>query len=244
MELSVVQYLVLFLVVALSAGIQGSIGFGFSFLAVPAFLLITPDVLPTAGIVLGLPMAIAAVCREPAAVDYRRMAQMTIGRLPGTVLGTVMVVAVPAARLSVMFGVLLLVAVLLSAFAPPFEAETGWFLTAGAFSGLMGTAAAVGGPPIGLVMQRHDGATIRATIGLTFGVGVCISLAALAISGQVRASQLSFVVLMLPSLAIGFWSSGRIRGLIDRNRLIRPLILAFAGVSAAAAVVQGIVNGP
>ena len=56
---------------------------------------------------------------------------------------------------------------------------------AGATSGLLGTATAIGGPPMALVWQRNSGARLRGTMSGFFLVGSVMSLVVLAVTGAV-----------------------------------------------------------
>ena len=58
-------------------------------------------------------------------------------------------------------------------------------MLAGATSGVLGTATAIGGPPMALVWQRKSGARLRGTMSGFFLVGSVMSIAALAATGAV-----------------------------------------------------------
>ncbi len=57
---------------------------------------------------------------------------------------------------------------------------------AGAASGVLGTATAIGGPPMALVWQRNTGARLRGTMSGFFLVGSVMSIAALAVDWSHR----------------------------------------------------------
>ena len=103
----------------------------------------------------------------------------------------------------------------------------------------MGTAAAVGGPPLAIAYQRRPGPQLRSTLAATFVLGSTISLLALGIAGKVRADHLLLALELLPALAAGLFVSTRLRALLDRAWL-RPTVLAFAALAGAAAVLRGL----
>lgn len=78
---------VLALAVALGAVIQGSIGFGYALLAVPAMALLLPWTVPVTPLLLALPMTLLMSTREWRSIDMKGFALITAGRLVGTVAG-------------------------------------------------------------------------------------------------------------------------------------------------------------
>src|SRR3546814_15753694 len=62
-------------------------------------------------------------------------------------------------------------------------------LVAGVVSGVTGTAAGIGGPPLALLYQHRPGSTIRSTLAAAFLVGTALSLATLAVAGEFGPSQ-------------------------------------------------------
>jgi len=74
--------------VVAGAVIQGTIGFGFAFVAVPTLTLLQPAALPAALLLLALPMTIAMAVREWSSIDLRGFAYATAGRIVGTAVVT------------------------------------------------------------------------------------------------------------------------------------------------------------
>src|SRR3546814_12225619 len=62
-------------------------------------------------------------------------------------------------------------------------------LVAGVVSGVTGTAAGIGGPPLALLYQHRPGSTIRSTLAAAFLVATALSLATLAVAGEVGSSR-------------------------------------------------------
>ena len=225
--------------VVASGIIQGSIGFGFSFVAVPVFTVVAPEALPATAILLGLPMAGYMAFKEREAINVPTFVYLSLGRLPGTAIGALLLVLVPAARLSTLFGCMLIGAVAVSALGPDVRPRRRTFLAAGLMSGLMGTAAALGGPPLGLAMQGQSAGALRATLGMTFSVGVCVSVGALAVTGHVTVEHLLLAALLLPAIALGITLSSITRKLLGQNWL-RPAVLSFAALAGLGTTVQGL----
>ena len=82
------------LAVAVAAGaiIQGSIGFGYALVAVPAMVLLLPWAVPVTPLFLALPMTLLMSAREWRSIDLSGFALITAGRLLGTAVGVVLLV--------------------------------------------------------------------------------------------------------------------------------------------------------
>ena len=220
--------------------IQGSIGFGFSLVAAPVLALVHPEALPATLLLLGAPLNAFVAFRERRSVDLRGLTSILGGRVVGAVVGAGLLVVVPARFLSALFGVLILVAVVLSAVRPAFRPRQRLRFVAGVASGIMATGAAVGGPALALVYQDRPGAVLRSTLAVFFLFGLVVSLAALTVAGKITASQVALSVRLLPALGIGLAASRPATRLIDR-RSLRPAVLAFSSISASVAIVKGII---
>jgi uncharacterized membrane protein YfcA len=105
-------------------------------------------------------------------------------------------------------------------------------LGAGLVSGVSGTAASIGGPPVALLYQDQTGPQVRATMAAYFTAGTVLSLAGLLVGGQVGGEDVVAAGALLPFVVAGFLLSGPARRLLDRG-WVRPAVLA---VSIAGAV--------
>ena len=119
--------------------------------------------------------------KERRAIDVSGLAYVLSGRLLGTLGGVGLLLLVPDRYLSVLFGVLVVLAALTSAVSPDLPLRSPTRLAGGVVSGVMGTAAGIGGPPLALVYQSRSGPVVRSTLALAFFVGTAISLLALAL---------------------------------------------------------------
>jgi uncharacterized membrane protein YfcA len=130
----------------------------------------------------------------------------------------------------------------MSAVGPNFEAGNKAQFLGGVASGIMGTAAGIGSPPLALVNQNRPGAQLRSTLAISFVVGTLISLAALFRVGMVREWHILFALELLPALLIGLLVSNFAIPLLDRKWL-RPALLTFAGCAAAITILRGYLGG-
>ena len=225
--------------VGVGAVIQGAIGFGYALVAAPVLALVLPTALPAALLFLAFPLTGFMAIRERRSIDSRGFLWITAGRVLGTGAGVALLELVPASSLSVLFGTLIVAAAALSALGPAFEAGTRTRFAAGVASGVMGTAAAVGGPALALVYQSRPGPELRSTLALSFVVGLILSLGALALAGEVAGWHVILAASLLPALLAGLAASRLAAGAVDR-RWLRTAVLAFAGAAGLAAVVKGL----
>jgi uncharacterized protein len=224
--------------VAAGAVIQGSIGFGYALLAVPAMVLLLPWAVPVTPLFLALPMTLLMSAREWRSIDLGGFALITAGRLLGTVAGVVLLVLAPKGYLSMLTGLLILTAALGSFLKPTFEVNKRTRLAGGVASGVVGTVAALGGTPLALVYQDRSGAELRSTLAISFVVGIAMSLVGLGLAGQVEGRHVLLALQLLPCMLVGLWVS---RWVVERldERWLRPAVLAFAAAAGLVIILLG-----
>jgi uncharacterized membrane protein YfcA len=222
------------------AFVQGSVGFGVNILASPLLALVEPEAVPATLVLSAIPLAVGMVVREHRHIDRMGLRWSLVGRLPGTALGAWLVAVLAADSLSVAVGALVLVSVVMSVTAPPLRVTPGSALTIGAVSGAMGTTAAIGGPPVALLYQHHPGPVLRSTTGAIYVVGTLLSLAALAVAGQVTGDHVRLALVLVPAIVAGLALATRVRHHVDAGRL-RPAVLVVAAVAGLATLLKGLV---
>ena len=229
---------VLAVAVAAGAVIQGSIGFGYALLAVPAMALVLPWAVPVTPLLLALPMTVLMGAREWRSIDTNGFVLITAGRLVGTVAGVALLVLAPKGWLSALTGLLIVAAALGSFLSPGFEVNDRTRIAGGLASGVVGTVAALGGTPLALVYQDRSGPELRSTLAVSFVVGILMSLAGLWLAGKVEARHAVLALELLPCLLVGLWAS---RWVVERldERWLRPAVLAFATFAGVAIVFLG-----
>ena len=151
--------------------------------------------------------------------------------MPGTVVGALAVAALPVLFLHVTIGLLVLLGVAVSVWAPHLQPTRRVLLGAGVISGVTGTVAAIGGPPIALVYQHASGPRIRATLAMYFALGTLLFVVALTVTGSFGRHEAVLSAILLPGTVLGFLASGPVLKVVDAGR-IRPLVLGAAVLSA------------
>jgi uncharacterized membrane protein YfcA len=219
------------LVVALSALVQGAVGYGMALVAAPLLALVDATLVPVPLILLTSVHAVLAVVRDGRHADWAGVGWAMLGRLPGTGLGVLAVVALSQRLFSLLVGLGVLACVVLSLLPWRPRPRPGSLLLAGLVSGAGGTAAAIGGPPIALLYQDAAGSRIRGTIAGYFVLGSVTSIIALAAAGQVTGSSLANTAVLTPFLLAGFALSAPARQVLD-NGWTRYAVLTVAAASA------------
>jgi uncharacterized membrane protein YfcA len=216
--------------VAVGAVIQGSIGFGYAFVAVPAMALLYTEAVPVTPLLLALPMTVLMSAREWKSIDVSGFFLITGARAVGTALGVALLVFIPASFLSVLVGLLIVAAALMSFLSPNFEVNNKSRLAGGVASGVTSTTAAIGGAPLALIYQDRSGAELRSTLAISFVAGIAISLVGLALAGKVEGWHFVLALELLPGLLIGLWASRWAVKALD-ERWLRPTVLGFAAAA-------------
>jgi uncharacterized membrane protein YfcA len=216
---------------ALGGLVQGSVGFGLALISVPIFALVRPELVPGPMVVVGCLHTVLSVLREHEHVDWRGVGWATLGLLPGTVIGALLVDSLPQRLFAVVVGSGVLGFTVLAAVSPRVRPTPPALTTAGFVSGTFGTAMAIGGPPVALLYQQEQGARIRSTLSAYFLLGAAPSVLALVLTGHLDGHDVGLAAVLAPFLVAGFVLSGPARRLVDGGR-IRWAVLGFAGVSA------------
>ena len=224
-------------VVFVGATVQASLGIGLGMIAAPILAITDPDFVPVAIIVAVIPLSGMTAWAERRYIDRRGVALTLGGRIPGVVLGALIISRVSTDALGIVVGISVLVAVAVSASGKKLNVGNGVLGVAGFVSGFMATATGVGGPPIALTYQHADPPTMRATISTFFAVGALMSLAALTVAGQVSSRQVELSLLVLPSTAFGMLVAARYRDRLD-PAVVRSAVLAICTFSAVSLLVE------
>jgi uncharacterized membrane protein YfcA len=225
--------------VFVGAVVQGGIGFGLGLMASPLIAITNPDVMPGAVQVVNATLPLFTLAAEWRRIDWRGLGFGLLGRLPGSVIGAVVVVYVSTSALGVLVGVMVVAAVALTARAPAVPRNGITVTAAGFLSGITGTATGIGGPPMALVYQSARGPQIRATLALFFLVSAVQSLGVLAVVGKLPARALGTGAALIPFMILGFAVSGPLRRRLDGGRL-RVAVLVVAAVSACTLIGQSL----
>lgn len=226
-------------IVAVASCVQGSIGFGLAVLAAPLLVLIEPEFIPAPLILNGMILVVLLAYRERKTVDRNGVKWMAIGCVPGSAIAAVVLTVVSASGFRIMFSILVMVAVVLSAIGYSIRLTRVNIFIAGVLSGFMGTTSSIGGPPVALIYQNLSGDRFRGTLSTYFCVAGTFAIIALILAGRCGKDELLLALVILPGLLIGLAFSRLTASMLAR-RSMRPAVLILSAVSAIAVLVRTI----
>lgn len=239
-NMSMLDIAVLACAITLAATLQASIGFGMGMVAAPVVALVAPSLLPATLILLASIVTLMTVIAERQHIDLSGTGWALAGRSVGTILGAMLVAVASQTFLSLLIAGMVLTGIALTGLGwQPTPARPA-LVTAGAVSGIFGTATSIGGPPMALMWQGHSGPAMRGTMSAFFLVGSLLSVGALAAAGSVDRTILAAVLALSPASVLGFFLSRHLNRLLDRRRQ-RILAIAVSGIGAFLLIVRELV---
>ena len=238
--MSPTDWAIAMIAVLIGASLQASVGFGLGLVAAPVLALVDPTLVPTVVIGMSVPLTYLVAWRERDALDLRRISWAVLGRMLGTVAGSVAVVHLSERWLAATFAFALLFAVAISMVGRTVTPTRPALFVAGGVSGAMGTATSVGGPPIALLLQHEKGPQLRASLAAFMAFGATLSLVALAAVGEFDRDKVRVTFGLAPFVIVGFVVSRWTIRIADRG-YTRPLVLTFAAVSAISILIREVI---
>lgn len=234
------EIIIVTIIVAFGACIQGSIGFGWAMLAAPFVVLIEPDFVPAPMILSGILLVLMMTWKERKSIDTNGVKWMAIGCIPGIVGASAAIWILSATGFTIAFSILVLLAVLLSAIGISVVLSDRNLFLAGLLSGFMGTMSSIGGPPVALIYQHATGEKLRGTLSAFFLICASLALVGLSIAGNLGVHELKLAPVLIPGLVIGFMASRSVSGFIDRYP-IRPAVLILSMIGAVMVLIWAVV---
>ncbi len=237
MTITIVQWLIASLAIGAGAALQGSIGFGMALIASPILVMVDPRFIPVPYMLSSLILSVSIVRRERRSVDLSGVKWAVIGRIPATLLASWLLVVAPQDIMVLVFGVFVLLAVAISAFGIKFPPVRINLLGAGFLSGIMGTIATIGGPPIAIVYQDSESPTLRSTLSGYFIFGAALTVVTLFLYGEVGWAEVFLALALCPGIIMGYQLSSRLLPYIKKEHT-RTGVLILATVSALVVIIR------
>jgi uncharacterized protein len=224
-------------VVYVGAIMQATTGVGVGILSSPVLLLVDPAFIPACTVLAVLPLTMVVAFADRTHIDRPGVAAALVGRVPGTVVGAVVLTQISDDALKLMVAATVLLGVVVSLTTKRFTPTRPALIAAGFGSGFTGTTVGVGGPPIALTYQHSDPVTMRATISMFFAIGTVLSAATLAVAGELGRRQLELTALLLPAVILGLVTARRHKARLV-GPAVRPIVLGLSAFSAIALLVK------
>jgi uncharacterized membrane protein YfcA len=225
--------------VFLGSALQSGVGLGLGLVGAPAVAFADPTLMPGTLVVLAMVLPVLTLATEWRHVHWRGLAWGLPARVPGAVAGAWLVGVLAPEALGAVVGVTVLGAVAATLWAGRPALTPASLMTAGAVSGLTGTATSIGGPPIALLYQHEDAARVRATLGGFFLFGAVISLGTLAWAGELDGTQVRAGLALAPLVPAGFLTGRPLRRLLN-GRGPRAALLGVVACSGVSLIVRAL----
>lgn len=216
---------------AIGAFVQRATGFGLSVVGAPLLLLLEPRLVPVILVLFGLTISLLMVCHYRQEIRLGEISMALLGRLPGNGLGLWLLLAAPMVLLEKLIAGSVLFAVAVTLFRWRLPVNRVSLFGAGVMSGIFGTVAAIGGPPLVLLMHGLPPDRLRSNLAAFFIISSSLTLATLAVAGQVRLWHLGLALTFAPGVLVGNWLANRIAHRLDR-RLLQAASLSLCTLAA------------
>ena len=202
--MSSLEIMLLVAVVTVAGCVQASIGFGMALIAAPILVLVDPRLVPGPLIASTFVLVSLVALRDRAHVDFGTVRFSMLGNAVGAFTGAAVVAMLAPNAYAVLFGLLVLLGVGLSAMGFRIAVSIGSALAAGLLGGFMSATTAIGGPPMALVYQHEGADRFRGTLSVYFVFSTVVSLASLAWFGHFGWPELRLAGILAPAQVLGF----------------------------------------
>jgi uncharacterized protein len=218
---------------ALLAGatVQSLVGLGLGLVAAPVITLVEPRLMPELMLWLACTYPIVTLAGEREDIHWAGLGWSLPPRMLGTGLGVAAVATFSTRVLGLVVAVMVLLAVLVTWLAVRPPITRGSLMTAGLVSGFSGTATSIGGPPLAILYQHRPPREIRTTLAVYFMVGAALSLAGLALAGQLGLREALLAACLAPVLPVGAVLGRFLRRRLPAHR-VRGAVLLVCACSA------------
>jgi uncharacterized membrane protein YfcA len=225
--------------VLLGSIIQSVSGVGGGFLMVPLLAMINVAFLPGPMIFATLALSILMAWREREHIAYTHVASLALATVPGAYMGAWLLTRVPADRLGVIFGSMILLAIGIAAFGLKFRLTRFSSIVAGLTAGTMGASSGIGAPAIAVLFQDRAGPNIRATLALIYTLCSLLIVAVLVTAGRFSLADAQLGFLLMPGMLLGYVVSRPLTVRFDSGGA-RFAVLAVSGIAAVTLIVNSL----
>ena len=170
MQITTTSMLAANIAVMLGAILQASTGLGAGLIIVPLLALVSLVFVPGPLVLASMVLSGLMAYQGRREIDVRGLPWLLAFLFAGVVLGALSIAAIPAKRAGVAFGVLVLIAVAVSAAMPRLERNLPVVAGSGVLSGFMGAISGIGAPILALLYQHEKPGVLRSTLGFIFFV--------------------------------------------------------------------------
>ncbi|KFZ38914.1 hypothetical protein HR45_00475 [Shewanella mangrovi] len=218
------------LIIFVGAIVQSLIGFGLAVVSAPLLYIVDPELVPAPIILMGFTISLLTLLRERNHLEFNGLQWGLAGRIPGGLIGATLLLLAPQPVLGLTIAAIVAIAVLLNMKHYSIVVNRLTMFIAGIFSGIFGTIAGIGGPPMALLLTGRDAGKFRAALSAFFALSSLISLVILLCVGKLHWHHLLLALVLVPAVFLGFWLSNFIVPYIDKRRT-RQFTLALCSIN-------------
>ncbi|OUS51280.1 hypothetical protein BM607_008405 [Shewanella sp. SACH] len=229
------------LIVFLGALTQSLIGFGLAVVASPLLYIVDPQLVPGPVIAMGFTISLLTLFRERGHLEFNGLQYALLGRVPGGFIGASLLLFAPQPILGLSIAAIVAVAVILSLYKFSLPVNKKTLFGAGVVSGIFGNIAAIGGPPMAILLSGKDASQFRAALSAFFIFSSTIAMVILAITGLLELKHLWLSLMLLPSVLLGYVVAGRLVGSVDKDKT-KMATLVLCSISALVLTVKSVIE--
>ncbi len=224
-------------IVFVGSATQASIGVGLGLMAAPTLSLLDDAFIPGAIVMVNLPLTLGIAWRERDHIDWGILRAVPT-RLVGTIAGAWLVATGGRQATSIVVAAAVLFAVIATLTRLRVSPTPRNQLVAGAASGLSGTVAGIGGPPMAITYQHSGPSVLRASLATFNSISiVAFSIPSLTIAGVIGAREVRLAVALVAAVFAGLWIGKHMIARLAPER-VRYGVLSVCAASAIVLLVS------
>ncbi|WP_299004265.1 sulfite exporter TauE/SafE family protein [uncultured Shewanella sp.] len=220
---------------------QGLIGFGLAIIASPLLYLIDPTMVPVPVILMGFTIACLTLLKSRKDLEFKGLEFALLGRIPGGILGTILLLMAPKPILGLVIGTIVALAVGLNRLKLYCPINRFSLFTAGVLSGIFANVAGIGGPPMALLFANKEANQFRAVLSAFFLFSSLISILILSFAGLITFHHIITALLLLPAVVLGHLTAKRLAKNTNKHT-IRIATHALCIVSALIIIIESLIE--
>lgn len=237
--MGVADFIAATVVVVLGSVLQAASGVGAGFMMAPLLALIDLSLVPGPLIFASLSLSGIMAYRERGAIDSKYLPALMLGMVPGCLLGASVLSSVPSEKLGIVFGTVILFAIVITAAGLRIPLARWTAVVAGSLSGAMGTSAGMGAAPVALLYQEQSGPRVRSTLALLYTLAATVMVIILAAFGQFAGQEVRAGLLLVPGFLLGYWIANRFTPRLG-GTASRVAVLTVSALAAATLITRSL----
>jgi len=237
--MSIIEFTAATLAVIAGSVIQVASGVGGGFVIVPILAWVDLSLVPAPMIFASLSLSSLMAYRGRHSIDWQYVPITLVGLIPGSLFGAYILSSVPAGNLGIVFGIVILLAILITVSGIELRRTRATAAVSGALSGAMGTSSGIGAPLLALLYQKEAGVRVRATLAVLYTGASVLILIILFGFDQFSVEDMRTGAMLIPGFLIGYWVASHFTTHIDRGGT-RVAVLCVSSAAAIALITRSL----